>query len=303
MPVYNGGQYLAGAVKSILAQTFSDFEFVIVDDGSNDGSSAVLAHLASQDSRIRLISQANTGLLGALNNGLRACRGEFIARMDADDIALPNRFWLQVNYLREHPDAVAVGSRVLMIDPDGVPIAEHWKLATHDDIDRDNMAGNCAMCHPSAMFRRSAIESIGGYRFAYAEDHDLWLRLGEIGRLANLGEILLKYRMHLANLSHSPTFRNVVILEEILADARRRRGLPPRSQSPGAAQTSAIDQTEARARWARLAIHDGYYASACVLAAKALRARPASSQSWGTLALALSGPVGRRILKARVGVK
>ena len=119
MPVYNTKRYVAEAVESILAQTFGDFEFIIIDDGSTDGSRAILERYAKQDDRIRLISRPNTGIVGARNEALGLARGELIAVMDSDDVALPERFEVQVAYLREHPECVVVGSRALIIDPDG----------------------------------------------------------------------------------------------------------------------------------------------------------------------------------------
>src|SRR4051812_26679567 len=118
MAVYNGEQYLREAVNSILSQTFKDFEFIIIDDGSTDRSPELLASYARADSRVKLISRPNKGLTKSLNEGLHAARGEFVARMDGDDISLPERFERQVSYLREHPEVVLVGSRVEFIDPD-----------------------------------------------------------------------------------------------------------------------------------------------------------------------------------------
>ena len=119
MPVYNAERYVAKAVESILAQTCADFEFVIIDDGSTDGSHALLKQYAERDHRIRLISRANTGHVIALNQMLEIASGRYIARIDADDIALPDRFARQVGYLESHGDCVAVGSYVWLIDAAG----------------------------------------------------------------------------------------------------------------------------------------------------------------------------------------
>ena len=116
MPVYNAAHYVAGAVESILGQTFREFEFVIVDDGSIDGSTQILKRFAERDSRIRLIRRENRGLVASLNEGIEAARGEFIARMDADDIALPERLARQLESLRCNHDVVAVGTQVQRID-------------------------------------------------------------------------------------------------------------------------------------------------------------------------------------------
>src|SRR6476661_6105481 len=119
MPVYNAGRYVAEAVESILGQTYADFEFLIVDDGSTDRSRAILERYAARDPRIRLVSRPNTGYAAALNELLGLARGELVARMDADDVALPERLLRQVNYLRAHPEVVCVGTAVHLIDGGG----------------------------------------------------------------------------------------------------------------------------------------------------------------------------------------
>ena len=116
--MYNVARYVRAAVSSIISQTFTDFELIIIDDGSTDGSLTILKEMAAGDARIRLISRANTGYVVALNEGLALARGEFIARMDADDISLPARFDKQVAYLRHNPDCVLLGSSVMHMDAD-----------------------------------------------------------------------------------------------------------------------------------------------------------------------------------------
>ena len=116
MPVYNAGRYLAAAVESMLAQDFGNFEFVIVDDGSTDDSPRQLEAFAGRDSRVKVISRANTGIVGALNDGVHAATADLIARMDADDLCTPNRLRVQRDYLLANPKCVAVGSRILLID-------------------------------------------------------------------------------------------------------------------------------------------------------------------------------------------
>src|ERR1051326_2264165 len=122
VPVYNAARYLDVAISSVLRQTFSDFELIAVDDGSKDDSKKILEHFSANDARIRVISRPNTGIVGALNDGLAVARGEFIARMDADDVALPGRFQAQLDYLRGHPDCIAVGTAVQIIDARGAVV-------------------------------------------------------------------------------------------------------------------------------------------------------------------------------------
>ena len=189
MPVYNAELYVAEAVESVLAQTFTDFELITIDDGSTDRSSRILEGYAGLDSRIRLVSRPNTGIVGALNEGASMARGEIIARMDADDVSLPERFAKQFEYLLAHPDCDAAGSRVLLIDPEGAPICEINEERSHEEIDRAHMSRRTgAITHPAAMMRSEALHAVGGYRqeCLWAEDFDLFLRMAEIGRLANL---------------------------------------------------------------------------------------------------------------------
>ena len=117
MTVYNTERYVGEAVGSVLGQTFGDFEFVIVDDGSTDRSTTILKDFAARDPRIRLVSRPNTGIVAAANEGIGLARGRYLARMDSDDVCLPRRFETQVNYLEQHPECVLVGSRVTVVDP------------------------------------------------------------------------------------------------------------------------------------------------------------------------------------------
>ena len=173
MPVYNAGKYLADAVESILGQTFADFEFLILDDGSTDDSLEILRRYADRDPRIRLTSRPNKGLVASLNELIDQSRGEFIARMDGDDISLPERFQKQVDYLRAHPGCLLVGSRVRLIDPEGDPLCDWCTLQDHEAIDASYLRGqrDTLVSHPVIMMRRDAVLAIGKYRpFEVIED-------------------------------------------------------------------------------------------------------------------------------------
>lgn len=204
MSVYNGRPYLVKAVKSILAQTFRDFEFIIIDDGSTDGSIEDLKRYAAHDSRIRLVIQENRGLTKSLNTGLKLACGKYIARMDADDISLPTRLQKQVAYLENNPSIAAVGCFAIIIDELGLKIAR-WNLFTsHKEIDNHNMKGlGGGIIHPSVMMRKEIVISIGGYNddLIVAQDFDLWLRLAEVSKLANLPDYCLLYRRQLGSIS------------------------------------------------------------------------------------------------------
>src|SRR5688500_15808321 len=135
MTVFNTERYLREAVESILAQTLADFEFIIIDDGSTDASPQILREYAARDSRIRLVSRPNTGIVKAANEGIGMARAKYLARMDSDDVSLPHRFATQVKYLDEHPDCVLVGTSFMYTDPHGVPVAHGDQKRTHEEIE------------------------------------------------------------------------------------------------------------------------------------------------------------------------
>jgi glycosyltransferase involved in cell wall biosynthesis len=199
IPCYNASRYLESALASVQVQTFTDFEIIVVDDGSTDNSKALLEAIASREPRLRIISRPNTGIVGALNDGLAAARGEFIARMDADDLCFPGRFEKQVAYLRAHPDCVCVGSYFNYIDDHGARVKWNPRETEHENLVANLLAGDGgSLIHPAILLRREAVIRVGGYRVEaqWVEDLDLYLRLAQIGRLANLPEVLFDYRYH-----------------------------------------------------------------------------------------------------------
>jgi len=204
MSVYNNAPYLGHAVESILAQTMADFEFLIVDDGSTDGSGDIIDRLAAGDSRIKAIHQANAGLIASLNRMIDMARAPIIARMDGDDIALPERFARQLAYMDVNPDIGVLGTGCTCIDEEGRPSSHKFdNVTTPDDVLADLRNGP-PLCHPSVMMRRDAVRAVGGYHRAYqhCEDYDLWLRLSEHVRMANLPERLLLYRQSPSQVSN-----------------------------------------------------------------------------------------------------
>ena len=226
--VYNGERYLAEAIESILRQSFTEFEFIIIYDGSVDSSPSILHSYAAKDARVRLVAHENRGLTPALNEGIALARGQFIARMDADDIALPERLQMQVAYLQTTPDCVIVGTKVMMMDADGCSLGPLHVHATHAEIDRILLLGRgTTLVHPSVMFRADTVRAIGGYRekFTSVQDLDLYLRLAEKGRLANLPNILLKWRQHPASINHTRYAEWWEMKRMALGEAAERRNL------------------------------------------------------------------------------
>lgn len=195
MPVYNGADYIDEAIDSILNQTFEDFELLVIDDGSTDSSANLVAAL--NDVRIRLLRQPqNLGLVAALNRGLDEARGEYVARMDADDISLPQRFEKQLAFLDAHPEVGACGSWM-------ESFSSTEKVTWTAPVDHDEifcrLLFESVLYHPTVVFRRNMFEQYGlryDPDYPCAEDYELWCRCARYFQLANLGEVLLHYRLH-----------------------------------------------------------------------------------------------------------
>ena len=201
MSVYNGERYLREAVDSVLAQTFTDYEFVIVDDGSTDDTAAILDSYA--DPRIvRLTNERNIGLTESLNRGLSIAQGMYVARMDADDVSLPERFAKQVQFLDEHPDIGVLGTGFEVIDDVGTPGVKVL-FPTEPGLVRWQMFFHCCIVHPSVMVRRTVYERLGGYNpdVRHSEDYELWLRAALETQIANLPDVLFQLRKHDQNKS------------------------------------------------------------------------------------------------------
>ena len=291
MPVFNAQRYLAEAVESILAQTWRDFEFVIVDDGSTDRSPKLLERYAVRDSRIKLIRRPNTGIVGALNDGIAAASGELIARMDADDVALPQRLEKQVAYLAQHPEVVALGSRVTGVDPYGCVLFHSEHKLAHEEIDAELLRGvGWAIVHPAAMLRRAAVAAIGGYRpqFQWVEDLDLFLRLGETGKLANLPEALLRYRQHTESINRTRSAEQARLADACVREAYRRRGGEPPPGWKFVPKAKPARDVQLRT-WAWMAMKDGNVPVARKHAVELWKTAPLSVESWRTLLCAMRG--------------
>jgi glycosyltransferase involved in cell wall biosynthesis len=298
MPVYNGRLYLTEAVQSVLVQTLADFELIAIDDGSTDGSATILERMAETDSRIVVLRQSNAGATRAMNVGVSRARGQFVARMDADDVCRPRRFERQIEFLGSHPDHVAVGSAVLMIDPEGSPLCvSRWPL-THEELDAATLAGKSigGLAHPAAMISTASLREVGGYRekFRVAQDKDLWLRLAEVGRLANLPDVLLKYRFHGESTGARRGAEQQAAFEEAIADACRRRGIAMPAR-PAARKPFLPRFPEPQAQLAMYAISGCNFSTARRHAWQFWRENPLCWRSWALAALALAAPLIQRL--------
>jgi glycosyltransferase involved in cell wall biosynthesis len=291
IPVFNGERYLVEAVQSTLRQTYADFECLIIDDGSTDRTPSILYELSLRDTRVRPIRIAHGGIVEALNAGLQEARGELIARMDADDICHPDRLEKQVRYLDEHPDCVVVGSKVMLVDPLNSTLWEIPVKHDHDGIETELLRGNgWAIFHPTAVIRKQAILDVGGYRVEYqwSEDLDLFLRLGEIGRLANLQEPLLRYRQHFSSVNKIKMEIQKRRSEQLLIEAYRRRGLQPpaRFEIDLGPNLSRYNQVLA---WGNHALVSRNLPAARRHALTALRYQPLRRDSWSLVYHSLAG--------------
>ncbi len=212
MSVYNGARFLDEAVNSIRAQTFRNWEFLIVDDGSTDASPDILARHARSDARIRILSQKNAGLIRSLNRGFAEASAAFIARMDADDVSRPYRFEMQLDFLNDNPGVALVGGAIEVIDAQGRPMNVIRLPLTPDRLRAHMLELGCGLAHPTVLFDRTVLQKTGTFRSAYrhAEDYDLWLRMLEHVQLANLDEILLSYRRHGESVSYKHATQQIL---------------------------------------------------------------------------------------------
>lgn len=220
MSVYNGERYLRESVESILNQTFTDFEFLIIDDGSKDGSREVIRSYS--DLRIRLVqNERNMGLTCSLNKGLKLARGEYIARQDSDDVSSHDRLEKQVYWLNRHPKVVLVSSNVQFIDSEGRYLGQSRRTGDPDLVAWYLLFYNHVAGHSVVMFRQKTVMDLGGYSesYHYAQDHELWLRLVEAGDIVVLPDILLQWRQHDENIS----FKDKRKQEEFSLHATKQR--------------------------------------------------------------------------------
>jgi hypothetical protein len=203
MSVYNDGKYVRDALESILGQSFTDFEFLIVDDGCTDNTRAIIAEY--NDRRIRLIiNEQNLGLAPSLNKAIRLSDAKYFARQDADDISLPDRLSREVDYLESHPEVALVGSPAIVIADNGEPRG-FWPVVTEDIDLKWGLLFMSSFVHSSIMARRSVVEQAGCYtedpQKAFVEDYELWCRINRISRSANLPVPLLKFRQNPTSVS------------------------------------------------------------------------------------------------------
>lgn len=240
MPVRNGQRWLAQAIDSVLSQTHRDLELIVIDDGSQDQTPAILDGFARRDGRVRIVTQGKLGIVAALNRGMAAARAPLIARLDADDVALPSRLELQLAEFGRRRRLVLLGSRAEKIDGDGRHAGALGRDFGHRDLKAELRLRN-PFVHSSVMFDKAVAERCGGYRIAFdgAEDFDLWLRMSERGEIAIQPATLTQYRIHGGNVSATAAVRQVISNRLAMRCAElRSQGLP----DPTEAWTEAPDR-------------------------------------------------------------
>lgn len=224
LPAYNAESFIAEAVMSILRQGYTNFELLIIDDGSTDRTGEILEDLAARDKRIALHRRENRGLIATLNEGLALCRTELVARMDADDIALPNRLAMQKDFMDAHPEVAVCGSDMVT--------QESGKMLVYPRQERCPVAClfGSPLAHPTVIFRKSIVESLGGYgkEMLFAEDYDLWARIIASGlKMANIPQPLLVYREHPQVDRFAYRCRSMQTTQRIWMQQLQRLGISP----------------------------------------------------------------------------
>lgn len=226
MPAYNAAATIGEAIDSLLTQTVRDIRVIVVNDGSTDATPAILAKVAEEDDRVVVVNKTNDGIVEARNDALAATSAEFLACLDSDDIALPDRFDRQLAYLNAHPNCIGVGGAVAHVDEHGVPIHGMTNPGSPSDADAAKApALEPYIVHSTLMVRRADVMAVGGYRHVpNSEDSDLFWRLLERGVLTNLPDTFAKYRVHTASVSSSLVNGRIMAVGSQLGalSARRR---------------------------------------------------------------------------------
>ncbi|MBF2003621.1 MAG: glycosyltransferase family 2 protein [Synechococcales cyanobacterium C42_A2020_086] len=295
MPVYNSERYVAQAIESILNQTFSDFELLIINDGSTDRSLSILQRYAAQDPRIRLFSRENQGIARTRNELLHRATGEFIAVLDSDDIALPDRLARQLQFLRQHPEVVCLGSAYQIMDSAGRVLTALPVPLDDAEIQRLALAGHASIFQSCVMMRRAVVLDIGGYNNALppAEDLDLWLRLGEVGQLANLPEVLVQYRVHANSVSERDCAFQRQQAYEACRQAWQRRGITGQFEAtePWRPGKDRASQHRFWLQYGWWAFNSGERQTAIHYGMKAIQTLPLQPAGWTLLRCALLKPL------------
>lgn len=232
--VYNGERYLSEAIDSVLGQSMTDFEYIIVNDGSTDGTKDILTDYQSRDRRIKVIDKPNSGPGDSRNVGLQAACGKWVAILDADDVALLDRLMSQLNYLRNRPEILLVGGYAAVTDENGHQVRVNTYPSEHEQLLNNLEEHKVFVPHSSCLYHRETVLKLEGYNsyFVVSEDHDLFLRLAQHGKLGCVDQVVVKLRIRGDSLSHARYDRILLMgMAGLVCHFRRKNGASDPSQS------------------------------------------------------------------------
>ena len=217
MSAFNSSKWIEESIKSVLAQSFKNFEFIIVNDGSTDSTSEILEKYQSIDNRIIIITKKNTGLTNSLNIGIKKSKTGLILRIDSDDISSKKRFKRQYDYMKYNPQCGLLSGNCIEINQSNNTLFKHIYPNSHDKIIKNLEMGKNVIPHSAVIFRKDLFNDVGGYRetFKRSQDIDLWLRLSEVAKINSLpGEPIVRIRKHSSSLTHDEIthFTNMSII-------------------------------------------------------------------------------------------
>lgn len=247
MPVYNGEKYLHTVIKSILDQTFGEFEFLIMNDGSTDRTAQILEAYGKKDRRIKVFQQKNSGIVNSMNMLIFHAKTDLIARIDADDIAYPKRLELQYEYMKTHPETVLLGTTCIVFR-DNIAKRGITDSFSEDFLNRWFLTFNCAFTHSTVMYRKKAFAASGGYWPSEypAEDYGLWIRMKKFGTIENLKNILGEYRLNVQSISGNNFRKQIKVRNRLNAvnfeDIYRDKEIPDLQKVTDALQNYIIDR-------------------------------------------------------------
>lgn len=300
MPIYNASAFLRESIDSVLRQNYTDFELLLINDGSNDSSKTIIKEYADRDVRIVAVHQHNIGLVATLNKGVKLAKGEYIARIDGDDPWLDNKLAEQINFLDTHQSVVLVGGGFEVIDEKGYYIETVPVPTRHEDIIRTMTLRN-TFGHAGVVFRKDAFNRAGGYRddFGPTEDYDLWIRLANIGRVANLAHPVYRYRINRGGISQQNSERQAQ--ETKLHASRFWTTYPPSviSRSELLKKSKAY-LSKGDPEWYGIALKQQMLADNAQIGVKMIRYRRYTDGLKQILAVTSTGRTGVREVKKRI---
>ena len=289
MSAYNSEKFISQAIESILNQSFSDFELVVINDGSTDKTKKILENYKKEDKRIKVYHQNNLGIAKTRNRLIEAASAPYISWMDSDDISLATRLELQFSLLESAPEIVALGTGTELIDEDGAPICFWPAPKTHEEIDSWHMSGRGgAIIFSSSTMRKKTLIDVGGFdeNLTGAEDLSLFLKLAEVGELRNLNNTLLLYRQHIRSISHTHKEKIRSDTEKVIRAAEDRRGVV---HKPLGFSDLVPKNSDTYTKWGWWALKGKNKKTARKYAYKSVKANPWTIDSWKLLACAIRG--------------